>query len=80
MVGRPAWYDVEMRGRRLEVITKQMNTSFWNKIKTDETELALSYLDRILKIENTLQPYIEQITGVKKLIKEGQKIAPNVSV
>ena len=80
MTGRPAWYDVEMRGRRLEAITKQMNTLFWNKIKDDESELALSYLDRILKIENTLQPYIEQITGVKKLIKEGQKIAPDISV
>jgi len=65
----PAWYDVQMRGRRLEAISKHMNTKFWNTINEDP-ELALSYFDRMIKIEHVLQPYIEQITGVKKLLKE----------
>ena len=74
----PAWYDVEMRGRRLEAISKHMNTKFWNLAKTDNP-LSFAYLDRLIKIENVVQPYIEQITGVKKLIKKGSLIEADIS-
>lgn len=76
----PAWYDVEMRGRRLEAIAKHMNTKYWNlmKLEKPQVELAFSYFDRLIKIENTIQPYIEQITGVKALIKKGTKIEANI--
>ena len=85
---KTAWYDVEMRGRRMEAISKHMNTKFWNCVKEkDEKDnklepnipLAFAYLDRLLKIENSIQPYIEQITGVKQLIKKGHKVAPDIS-
>ena len=66
------WYDVEMRGRRLEAIAKQMNTKYWN-LKDDNPELAFSYFDRLLRLESTIQPYIEQITGVKKFIRQRTK-------
>mgnify|MGYP001606683888 FL=1 len=66
------WYDVEMRGRRLEAIAKQMNTKYWN-LKDENPELAFSYFDRLLRLESTIQPYIEQITGVKKFIKQRSK-------
>lgn len=67
------WYDVEMRGRRLEAIAKQMNTKYWN-LKDTNPELAFSYFDRLLRLESTIQPYIEQITGVKKFIKQKSKV------
>mgnify|MGYP001611535059 FL=1 len=66
------WYDVEMRGRRLEAIAKQMNTKYWNLKDTNE-ELSFSYFDRLLRLESTIQPYIEQITGVKKFIRQRTK-------
>ena len=72
------WYDVEMRGRRLEAISKHMNTKYWNLMKESKEELAFSYFDRLIKIESTIQPYIEQITGVKKLIKQGTKIEASI--
>jgi len=70
MVGRPAWWDIEMRGRRLETISKHMNKKYQNEMEKGNSSLALSYLDRMLEIEHIIQPYIEQITGVKKLLKE----------
>ena len=81
---KTAWYDVEMRGRRMEAISKHMNTKFWNAVdekdgKIPNVDLGFSYLDRLLKIENSIQPYIEQITGVKKLIKQGTKLEANIS-
>lgn len=73
-----AWYDIQMRGGRLESIARQMNTiirKYINpKLPDYNPELALPYLDRLLKIESVLQPYVEQMTGIKKVIKAGQPI------
>ena len=69
---RLPWHDIEMRGRKLDAISKQMNTKFWTNAD-DNPELALSYLDRMLKIEQTLQPYIQSVTGVKRLLKKIKK-------
>jgi hypothetical protein len=67
------WYDLNMRGRRLERIAKQMETSFL-KASQDEnkTELALSYLDRLIKLEHVTAPYVEQMTGMKKLLQQSR--------
>lgn len=75
---KSAWYDVEMRGRRLEAVYKHMNTKFWNNVDANP-DLAFAFFDRMVKIEATLQPYIEQITGIKKFIRKGDKIAPDIS-
>ncbi len=75
MVGRPAWYDVEMRGRRLEATYKRMNTQFHKLMEEGNFDLAFAFYDRMLKTEHALQPYIEQITGVRELIKKGTKVA-----
>ena len=72
------WYDVEMRGRRLEAISKHMNTKYWNLMKENKEELAFNYFDRLVKIENVIQPYIEQIIGVKKLIKKGIRVETDI--
>ena len=71
------WYDIEMRGRRLEAIYKQMNTKYWNLVETNQ-DIAFSYFDRMIKIESVIQPYIEQIIGVKKLIKKGSQIEADI--
>ena len=63
-----AWYDIDKRGRRLEAISKQMNTLFYTHLK-DNPILALAYLDRFLKIEHVIQPYVEQIIGMKQFLK-----------
>ena len=72
------WYDVDMRGRRWEAISKHMNTKYWNLMKENKDQLAFSYFDRMVKIETVIQPYIDQITGVKKLIKQGTRIEASV--
>lgn len=64
------WYDVEMRGRRLEALSKRMTTEFYKALKNNKPELALSYADRILKTDHIIQPYVEQYLGVKKFLKK----------
>ncbi len=58
--------------KHIDSISKQMNTKFWTNVDK-EPELALSYLDRILKIEHIIQPYIEEVTGVRKFLKKAEK-------
>ena len=66
-----AWYDIEMRGRRMEAIFKDCNTKYW---KTNENEeMKESYFRRMMIIEKTIQPYIEQMTGVKKFLNSAKK-------
>ena len=69
-MSNPSWYDVEMRGRRLEAISKDMNTKYWN---TEDPKLRDAYLDRMLKIEHAIQPYVEEIIGLKKFLKRNAK-------
>ena len=68
------WYDIEQRGSRLESIVKQLNTKLRKILKKedptiDEIELALAYIDRIVKVEQSLKPYVEEITGLKKFLE-----------
>jgi hypothetical protein len=68
-----AWYDVGVRGRRLEAIAKHCNTKYWKCVETND-EMAEAYFDRLMKIEKAIQPYVAEFTGVKKLLKAGNKI------
>lgn len=70
------WYDVEMRGRRWEAIFKDCNTKYWN---TKDESLKQSYFNRMAIIEKSVQPYVEQITGVKALIKKGTKLEADIT-
>jgi len=72
-MGRPAWYDIEMRGKRLEAISRQMNTKAWEFLRKNDIESAWAYIDRMIKIENIMQPYVEQMTGVKKLLARAER-------
>ena len=68
------WWDIEMRGRRLESLSKHMTTKY-HKLVKDEPLLALAYVDRIARIEVVIKPYVEQITGLKKLINSNDKVS-----
>jgi len=69
-MSNPTWYDIEMRGRRLEGLSKVMTTEFSKALKKGKTDLALAYLDRFTKIEHTIQPYVEQMTGLNRFLKK----------
>ena len=72
-MSNPAWYDIEMRGRRLEAICKDMDTKYWKAVKAGNTELSFSYHERLLKTENAMQSYVEQITGLKRFLKKNER-------
>ena len=70
---KSAWYDVSYRGRRLEQVSKLCMANIvrlYEKGDVDSIELMFSYMDRFLKVEQSVRPYIEEYLGVKKLIKE----------
>lgn len=77
--GKPAWYDVETHGRLLNNIINQMNTKYNNSIKNDP-EMALTYLDRLIKCEHAIKPYIELMTGMKKFIKRMEEKQKNEGI
>ncbi len=70
---KSAWYDIEMRGRRLESLSKRMNTEFWRAMNANKIDLALSYLEAILRIEKLSYPYVEQITGLNRFLKQHER-------
>jgi hypothetical protein len=70
---RAPWYDIEMRGRRLESIFRGMNTRYRQQLEIGNYDLAFSFADRMLKTEAVMQPYIEVMTGVKKFINRSRK-------
>ena len=70
---KTAWYDIEMRGRRLEAMFKQMNTEYWKAIKENKLALAFAYFERMNKLENTIKPYVEQITGLNRFLKKHER-------
>jgi len=72
------WYDVEMRGRRMEAIYKDANTKYWNASNED---MKQSYFNRMMIIEKNIQPYIEHMTGVKKFLAQSKKeLAPEIHI
>jgi len=70
---KSAWYDIEMRGRRLEALSKRMNTEFWLAINANKSDLALGYLDAILRVEKLSYPYVDQITGLNRFLKQHER-------
>ena len=73
-MSNPAWYDIEMRGRRLESISKRMNTEFWKAMNENNTQLAMGYHDALLRTEKHIQPYVEQMIGLNRFLKKHDKL------
>ena len=67
------WYDLNVRGRRLQRITKLMDTKMQIAFENNEPELALAYLDRLIKLEHVTAPYVEQMTGMKRLLQQSRE-------
>jgi len=75
---KSGWFDVSMRGRRLEAIAKLCNTEFWKHYEKNPS-LAQSYFDRLMKIEYAIKPYIAEYTGVEKLLRDGKDRIKEIS-
>ena len=79
-MAKTAWHDPDVHGRLLNALIKRANKEFYKALDEKNVELAQSWLDRIIKSEHGIRSYIEIVTGVKELIREGKKLEPNISV
>lgn len=52
---------------------EQMNKKFWSEHKAGKTDMAFSYLDRYIKLQTVIKPYIDQFTEIKKHLKVLEK-------
>jgi hypothetical protein len=73
---KSAWWDIDKRGRRWESIFKQIESKYWTAIKENNIELAESYERRLTIIEKIIQPYVIDVTGIRKIITEYNKVNP----
>jgi len=78
--GQGAWHDVNVRGRHLASIIKKCNTRFFTLMAEGNYELALSFLDRMIKAEHVLHPYVETYNGVTKFMKSARKLENTIQV
>ena len=67
------WADLNVDGRRLNSIIKQMHSKA--KKATDVT-MELAYIDRVIKATNTKTNIAEIVLNIKRTLKEAQKAAP----
>ena len=73
---KSAWWDIDKRGRRWEAIFKQIESKYWIAINNNEIELAESYERRLTIIEKIIQPYVVDVTGIRRIISEHNKVSP----
>ena len=73
---KSAWWDIDKRGRRWEAIFKMVESKYWTAIKDDNIELAESYERRLTIIEKIIQPYVVDVTGIRRIISEHNKVSP----
>ena len=78
MPNNTKWSDLNKDGRRVEGIIKQMNTVFWTQIEKNP-DLALSYVDRIVKLEQVKTQLVDRVLGVKKMLK-GEVFEPEIPI
>ena len=73
---KSAWWDIDKRGRRWEAIFKMVETKYWEAMKAQNIELAEAYERRLTIIEKIIQPYVIDVTGIRKIIAEHNKVNP----
>jgi len=78
--GEAAWHDINVRGRKLAAVIKRCNTQFYNLMETKEYDLALAFLDRLIKSEHAIRPYVETYNGVTKFMSKKRKLENTVQV
>lgn len=79
IMGRTAWWDMDRRGRRWEAIFKQMEKQFWKATNDGNNELAEAYFRRMSVIEKLIQPYVQEVTGLRKIISLHNKKYPELN-
>lgn len=72
------WHDSDVHGRLLNALIKRASKEFYRALDENNTDLAQAWFDRIIKSEHAIRAYIEIVTGVKELIKEGKKLEANI--
>ena len=75
---RPAWWDMDKRGRRWESIFKRMETQFWEETKKGNHDQAEGYFRRMAIIEKLIQPYVQEVTGLRRIISLHDKKFPEL--
>lgn len=63
----PHWSDLDVDGRRLESIIKQVTTKMNIHLNAGDDDLALAYLDRVLKASNQKLQVTEMSLGIKQI-------------
>ena len=76
-MSNPSWYDIEMRGRRLEAVCKRMYTEFSKYIDT-KPDVAVGYLEALLRTEKMIQPLMEQMIGLNRFLKRHEPKADTI--
>jgi hypothetical protein len=68
-----SWADLNIDGRRLEKIIKDMNAK---QEKESDFNLRFAYIDRLIKATNTKVNIAEIVLNVKRILKEAEKNMP----
>ena len=82
----PKWYDTDILGKETRYMIRQMYSKFKKEMKRHKKDpshnlsLAFAYYDRYMKGCISIMPLIQDMSGIKKLIKEGTKlISPEIT-
>ncbi len=67
-MAKVAWWDMDKRGRRWEKIFKDMETKYWKAIKDNDDKMAEKYFHRMTIAEKLVQPYVHEVTGLRRII------------
>ena len=73
---KSAWWDIDKRGRRWEAIFRNVESLYWKALKENNIEMAESYERRLTIIEKIIQPYVVDVTGIRRIISEHNKVSP----
>ena len=73
---KSAWWDIDKRGRRWEAIFRNVESLYWRALKENNIEMAESYERRLTIIEKIIQPYVVDVTGIRRIISEHNKVSP----
>ena len=73
---KSAWWDIDKRGRRWEAIFRNVESLYWRALKENNIEMAESYERRLTIIEKIIQPYVVDVTGIRRIITEHNKVNP----
>lgn len=78
---KTAWWDMDAEGRRLERIIKDCETKYWRAEKEGNHDMAESYFKRLTICKKLKQPYIQEVTGIRKILNlnDRRKDIPELS-